>query len=162
MSHLSISRNDMTSKPEHESRKHQAQQKESNTASIQNSNEGANKKEQKSRRRDQSRQAREVNVLLLTFQYHDLGSFLDKETEHVRKAFQTLKYKVSEETIQMGCSLDEIKEQVNRFLKSSKRRPEETLYIIYYHGHGDVTRTGEFTIARLEKTNTPFHLYTRE
>lgn len=153
---------DKASKSELETRKHQAQQKESNTASIQDTKEGANEKNQKSRRRDQSRQAREVNVLLLTFQYHDLGSVLDKETKDVKKAFERLNYNVSEETIEMRCSPEAIKEQINRFLQSRKRQPKETLDIIYYHGHGGVNRTKDFTIARLEKTNTRFHLHTKE
>ncbi|KAI7781670.1 hypothetical protein LA080_014436 [Diaporthe eres] len=86
-----------------------------------------------------------VNVLLLTFYHHDQGDDLDDETEHVKEAFERLNYTVSEEEIRMKHSLAELEVVLERFLP--KEECKDTLFIIYYHGHGYLRPADdEFTI----------------
>ena len=78
-----------------------------------------------------------VKVLILTFKFNDLE--LEEETEGVQKAFNTAGYVVDEPyEIEMDKPLDKLKTRLRDFLPNNK--VEDTLYIIYYHGHGGIIR----------------------
>lgn len=104
--------------------------------------------------RNEGRSYARVKVLLLTFDHHDLD-VLDQETEDVKDAFEKLNYTVDNKKIRMKRSLAELKVILERFLPREECR--DTLFIIYYHGHGYLRpEDDEFTIFRLEKINVPF------
>lgn len=93
-----------------------------------------------------------VKVLLLTLGHHDLNDGLDEETEDVKEAFEKLNYTVYKEEIRMKHSVDELQVILERFLP--KEECKDTLFIIYYHGHGYLRPADdEFTIFRSEKTS---------
>lgn len=80
-----------------------------------------------------------VEVLLLTFEFHDLGRQMDKETKHVRRAFKRLGYTVTPKIIPMKKSEDAFHSFEDDFLK---KESADTLLIIYYHGHGGPSSNG--------------------
>lgn len=106
-------------------------------------------------RRKGGRSYARVKVLLLTFNHHDLDDVLDKETENVKEAFEKLNYTVYNEEIRMKRSLAGLKVILEEFLP--KEECKDTLFIIYYHGHGYLRPSDdEFTIFRSEKMNVLF------
>lgn len=79
---------------------------------------------------------------------------MDDETEDVKEAFKKLNYTVSKAGIRMKHSLDELEVTLEGFLPQEECR--DTLFIIYYHGHGYLRPSDDqFTIFRSEKTNVP-------
>ena len=78
-----------------------------------------------------------VKVLILTFKFNDLE--LEDETKGVNEAFDEAGYVVEEPyEIEMDKSLNKLKTRLRNFLPDKK--VEDTLYIIYYHGHGGIIR----------------------
>lgn len=124
------------------------------------------KKAHKSTKRENEPDVTDVEVLLLTFDYHDISS-VDRDITAVTKAFEKLKYSVKEEKIAMKDSPNNLKGILEEFLpkpdpkkpdpkKSESKvtptsQPKNPLYIIYYNGHGYLNTQaadGQFTIAR--------------
>ena len=84
-----------------------------------------------------------VKVLILTFKFNDLK--LKAETKAVQDAFVNAGYVVDEPyEIEMDKSLEKLEKRLRNFL-AYKNKDEDTLYIVYYHGHGGVI-TEERTI----------------
>lgn len=78
-----------------------------------------------------------VKVLILNFKFNDLD--LEDEIRQVKKAFRHARYESPMHyEIEMDNSLDGLDEKLRDFLPESE--PENTLYIIYYNGHGGVSR----------------------
>ena len=75
-----------------------------------------------------------VKVLILTFEYTDLD--LNRETKSVVRAFKALGYKVKPLNISMDDPWMKLRPDLLQFL----RWQENTLQIIYYHGHGEMIR----------------------
>ncbi|KAF3936189.1 hypothetical protein ABW19_dt0203141 [Dactylella cylindrospora] len=73
-----------------------------------------------------------VNVLILTFESHDL-EYLDAETSKVGSTFEQLGYRVETYAIPMADSSRQLMKKLGSFLMTVK--PDE-LSIIYYHGRG--------------------------
>lgn len=86
---------------------------------------------------------RTVEVLLLTFKYTDLD--LRRETGDVWAAFVSLDYTVTVYEIQMTESLEKLQVALDKFLKKGNN---ETLLIIYYHGHGGLAERNRFALHR--------------
>lgn len=86
---------------------------------------------------------RRVEVLLLTFEFTDLN--LSEETEEVRRAFESLGYTVTRYKIKMKRSLLRLRRILEVFLAKGNN---ETLLIIYYHGHGGLAEGNKFAFAR--------------
>ncbi|EUC32005.1 hypothetical protein COCCADRAFT_6178 [Bipolaris zeicola 26-R-13] len=84
---------------------------------------------------------RTVEVLLLTFKYTDLD--LRRETGDVWAAFVSLDYTVTVYEIQMTESLEKLQVALDKFLKKGNN---ETLLIIYYHGHGGLAERNRFAL----------------
>ena len=79
-----------------------------------------------------------VKVLILTFKFNDLE--LEAETKGVEEAFVNAGYEVDKPyEIEMDNSLDKLKMRLRNFLPYNNK-DEDTLYIIYYHGHGGIIR----------------------
>lgn len=94
-----------------------------------------------------------VRVLLLTFEYHDLRPGLDEETTLVSNAFESLwghDGVVSPFTIRMCNYRAGLRQRLKEFLPSSEhpRAGSDTLYVIYYHGHGGRDAEGKFVLSR--------------
>lgn len=99
-----------------------------------------------------------VRVLLLTFEYHDLRPGLDEETTRVRRAFESLwghDGVVSEFTIPMRDYRTELRQRLGEFLPSQGQIEIglDTLYVVYYHGHGGRNAEGKFTLFRYGNHN---------
>lgn len=101
-------------------------------------------------RYQQSRYA-EVHVLLLTWAFHDLkgcfdeemGDFiigLEEETARLHDTFETYGYHVHDVRISMDSPLDHVSKKLKKFLAHAN---DETLLIIYYHGHGGLNESSE-------------------
>ncbi len=75
----------------------------------------------------------EVKVLLMTFEFHDLRDSLDMETDQVEEAFDRLGYSVEQFRIPMINSPARLEAKLDEFFAGVD---ENTLAIIYYHGHG--------------------------
>ena len=79
-----------------------------------------------------------VKVLILTFKFNDLK--LEAETKAVEGAFINAGYVVNEPyEIEMDNSSEKLEKRLRDFLPG-KKKDEDTLYIVYYHGHGGVIR----------------------
>lgn len=87
-----------------------------------------------------------VKALILTFEYHDVDG-LTKETRDVRYVFESLwgDDMVTKTRIPMQDSLKVLKEQLDEFLP---RKNTDTLFIIYYHGHGFKNRRHQLSLRR--------------
>ncbi|EGX44795.1 hypothetical protein AOL_s00176g77 [Orbilia oligospora ATCC 24927] len=102
---------------------------------------------------EQRRNYESVNVLLLTFDYNDLG--LEKESAGVKNAFQRLGYSVTPYQMPMKNTWPKVKRKLNGFLRTRENRYE--LRIIYYHGHGSTVKYPNTNYPRLllSSHNTP-------
>lgn len=85
----------------------------------------------------------EVHVLLLTFEYNDLD--LEMETAKVRKSFSRLGYHVHRYNIKMRQTMARLQRVMSRFLAMGN---EESLLIVYYHGHGGLGEDDGLELAR--------------
>ena len=78
-----------------------------------------------------------VKVLILNFKFNDLG--LEDEIRQVTEAFDHARYESpTHYEIEMDNSLDGLDKKLQKFLPKTKT--QNTLYIIYYNGHGGITR----------------------
>jgi hypothetical protein len=84
-----------------------------------------------------------VKVLLLTFMFNDLN--LAKETNDVRKTFDSLGYEVVPYEIEMENSKEKLCSKLEEFLNDENG---SGLRIIYYHGHGGHDEHKKFKIIR--------------
>lgn len=96
----------------------------------------------------------EVQVLLLTFEFHDLEEAFDLETDEVEEAFTRLGYEVSQFEIPMTDSLPRLQEKQQQFFSDVT---EDTLAIIYYHGHAG-RDDGSLVLSRYSTRNSITHL----
>lgn len=99
--------------------------------------------------------AKAVKALLLTFEYHDLNGsngqkLLDDETTLVNGAFTRLwgRDAVTEERIPMYKPREWLTNTIRAFLPTASEEVRDTLYIVYYHGHGYRNEKGGFTLLR--------------
>lgn len=90
-----------------------------------------------------------ARVLILQFEYHDLGDDLEDSSRNVRSAFQHKRYDVELFLIPMDPrrTSRELDRVLREFLRSGDRN---TLLLIYYNGHGGMGRSadGELELAR--------------
>ena len=97
-----------------------------------------------------------AHVLILTWSFHDLaggfdevaGDFivsLEEETARLHDTFATYGYQVHERLIPMDASVERLTMIMKEFLRFAN---DETLLIVYYHGHGGLDEDGELIFSR--------------
>ena len=97
-----------------------------------------------------------AHVLILTWAFHDLaggfdevaGDFivsLEEETARLHDTFATYGYQVHERLIPMDASVERLAMIMKEFLRFAD---DETLLIVYYHGHGGLDEDGELVFSR--------------
>ena len=97
-----------------------------------------------------------AHVLILTWSFHDLaggfdevaGDFivsLEEETARLHDTFATYGYQVHERLIPMDASVERLTMIMKEFLRFAN---DETLLIVYYHGHGGLDEDGELVFSR--------------
>ncbi|KAJ4399514.1 hypothetical protein N0V85_005998 [Neurospora sp. IMI 360204] len=106
----------------------------------------------------------EVRVLILTWAFHDLkvsdsdshpymfgpGSefvSLEEETRRLRDTFESYGYTVDDWLIPMR---DPLKAMLTKLAQFSKWANDETLLIVYYHGHGSLDERSELVFSSHE------------
>lgn len=96
-----------------------------------------------------------VKVLLLTFEYHDLNgpngqTLLDSDSNLVKAAFTKLwgQDTVTERQIPLHKSQEWLIETIRAFLPTASEEYRDSLYIVYYNGHGHRNKEGKFTLLR--------------
>ncbi|KAK6384364.1 hypothetical protein LTS17_001927 [Exophiala oligosperma] len=99
-----------------------------------------------------------VEVLLLTFQFTDLGRGLREETAQVKNTFQSLGYTVRRYNIKMRNSMPRLQTALETFLEGYKRN-ETTLLIIYYHGHGGPVENNRFAFLSHNYPKSTYQLW---
>ncbi len=97
-----------------------------------------------------------MQALILTWAFHDLsGGFdddgeyivsLEAETCRLRSTFEKYGYQVHEREIPMDGSSEWMKATMKEFLNYAN---DETLLIVYYHGHGGLDEEGGLVFSRL-------------
>ena len=99
---------------------------------------------------------RAAHVLILTWAFHDLeGGFdstagdyvvsLEEETRRLHNTFKHYGYHIHEHIIPMDGSIERLKAMLKDFLGYAS---DDTLLIVYYHGHGGLDEDGELVFSR--------------
>jgi hypothetical protein len=90
-----------------------------------------------------------ARVLMLQFEFHDLGDQLEDDSRNVKSAFEQKGYEVELFKISMNRRRNsrELDRVLRKFLRSGDRN---TLLLIYYAGHGGMGEppNGELELAR--------------
>ncbi|KAK1751423.1 nipped-B-like protein B [Echria macrotheca] len=109
--------------------------------------------------RPPSPQYTKVHVLILTWSFHDLRTAsytapptadyvsLEEETRRVRDTFQAYGYKVHEYLIPMTEPTVAMQAKLRQFCKMAS---DDTLLIVYYHGHGGLDEHNELVFSSHE------------
>ncbi|KAK0609685.1 hypothetical protein B0T17DRAFT_501389, partial [Bombardia bombarda] len=104
-------------------------------------------------------QYRQVYVLILTWSFHDLkeasytaptgGKYtsLEDETKRLRGTFERRGYSVYEFDIPMQRSTESLRQQLKNFCLLAR---DDTLLIVYYHGHGSLDDDNELMFSSHE------------
>ena len=102
-------------------------------------------------------QYNKVHVLILTWSFHDLkeadytappqGDYtsLEDETRRLRGTFESYGDKVHEYLIPMVRSAESVRSKVRQFCRYAS---DDTLLIVYYHGHGSLDDDNELVFSR--------------
>ncbi|KAK3944378.1 hypothetical protein QBC46DRAFT_252266 [Diplogelasinospora grovesii] len=109
------------------------------------------------------RQYRQVHVLILTWAYHDLKPnittpagaeciSLEEETERLRDSFEGFGYRVHEYLIPMQRSSESLRARLRQFCRYAS---DDTLLIVYYHGHGSLNDDKELVFSSHEHPTDP-------
>ncbi|KAK4215423.1 hypothetical protein QBC37DRAFT_125776 [Rhypophila decipiens] len=106
----------------------------------------------------------QVHVLILTWSFHDLKQTsytapqpvdyvsLEEETRRVRETFESYGYKVREFLIPMQRSGDSLRSKINQFCRLAA---DDTLLVVYYHGHGCLDADNELVFSSHEHPSDP-------
>ncbi|KAK0623710.1 hypothetical protein B0T14DRAFT_477676 [Immersiella caudata] len=104
-------------------------------------------------------QYREVHVLILTWKFHDLRTApytapptadyvsLEDETRRLHETFGSFGYKVQDWSIPMERPVEKMR---NRLKKFCRQAADDTLLIVYYHGHGSLDDDNELMFSSHE------------
>ena len=96
-------------------------------------------------------------MLILTWSFHDLKqasytapqsaeyTSLEDETRRVRETFESYGYKVREFLVPMQRSTESLRSKLNQFCRLAA---DDTLLIVYYHGHGCLDEDNELVFSR--------------
>ncbi|KAK3681059.1 hypothetical protein B0T22DRAFT_388620 [Podospora appendiculata] len=105
-------------------------------------------------------QYEQVHVLILTWTFHDLkeadytappnGEYtsLEDETRRLRDTFESYGYVVREYLIPMQRSAESARARIRQFCRS--HAADDTLLIVYYHGHGSLDDDNELKFSSHE------------
>jgi hypothetical protein len=111
-----------------------------------------------------SQRYRAVFALVLEWEEHDLDEYedaetgsielgLDEEAEWFQDVLESRGYQVCKFPIPMQKSIISTRRTLKRFFEYAN---SETLLIVYYHGHGEMSATGELRLARcVNKSHLP-------
>ncbi|KAK3313581.1 hypothetical protein B0H66DRAFT_594453 [Apodospora peruviana] len=106
----------------------------------------------------------QVHVLILTWIFHDLKqapytappaseyTSLEDETRRVRDTFESFGYKVREFLIPMRSSTEYLRSKLKQFTRLAA---DDTLLIVYYHGHGCLDDDNELVFSSHEHPSDP-------
>jgi hypothetical protein len=102
-------------------------------------------------------QYNQVHALILTWSFHDLRTAdytapppadyvsLEEETARLRDTLEGYGYTVHEFLIPMHRSVESVKAKLKQFLRYAA---DDTLLIVYYHGHGALDDNNELVFSR--------------
>lgn len=109
--------------------------------------------------RDVKPQYNKVHALILTWEFHDLRLedytakpeteyvSLEQETARLRATLENYGYAVHEYLIPMHRSIESLTTKIKQFC--ARYEADDTLLIIYYHGHGAMDDNSELVFSRL-------------
>jgi len=104
----------------------------------------------------------QVHALILTWSFHDLRTApytappsadyisLEDETQRLRGTLESYGYEVHEFLIPMQRSLEAVQSKLRQFTRLAA---EDTLLIVYYHGHGSLDDDNELVFSSHEYPN---------
>ena len=102
-------------------------------------------------------QYKEVRCLIITWEFHDLRAedytappaadyvSLEDETIRLRETLESYGYKVSEFNIPMDRPVEKMQARLKEFCRYAK---DDTLLMVYYHGHGSMDEENELVFSR--------------
>ncbi|KAK4131564.1 hypothetical protein BT67DRAFT_387609, partial [Trichocladium antarcticum] len=109
-------------------------------------------------------QYRQVHALILTWSFHDLRTedytappaadyvSLEEETARLRDTLESYGYRVHEFLIPMYRSVEALKSELKQFCRYAA---DDTLLLIYYHGHGALDDANELVFSSHEHPDNP-------
>ncbi|KAK3301762.1 uncharacterized protein B0T15DRAFT_322955 [Chaetomium strumarium] len=109
-------------------------------------------------------QYNQVHALILTWSFHDLRTedytappssdyvSLEEETARLRDTFESYGYTVHEFLIPMHRSVESLKAKLKQFCRYAA---DDTLLIIYYHGHGALDDDNELVFSSHDHPDNP-------
>ncbi|KAK3339800.1 hypothetical protein B0T25DRAFT_467171, partial [Lasiosphaeria hispida] len=117
-----------------------------------------------SKRRPLHPQYNQVYALILTWEFHDLRTAsytapaavdyisLEDETKRLRQTLEGYGYTVIESLIPMHRSAESLKAKINKFCRHAA---DDTLLMVYYHGHGSLDDENELVFSSHEHPANP-------
>jgi len=108
---------------------------------------------------------KEVHVLILTWKFHDLRTApytappsadyvsLEDETRRLHETFGSFGYNVQDWSIPMERPLEKMRNRIKKFCRLAA---DDTLLIVYYHGHGSLDDDNELVFSRYVSTMIPY------
>ncbi len=109
-------------------------------------------------------QYNQVHALILTWSFHDLRTedytapaaadyvSLEEETARLRHTLQGYGYTVHEFLIPMHRSAESLKSKLKQFCRYAA---DDTLLLIYYHGHGAMDENNELVFSSHDHPESP-------
>ena len=109
-------------------------------------------------------QYNQVHALILTWAFHDLRTedytappaadyvSLEEETARLRDTLEGYGYRVHEFLIPMSRSVESLKSKLKQFCRYAA---DDTLLMIYYHGHGALDDDNELVFSSHDHPDNP-------